>query len=336
MENSEKETKTLHFSLKKIIYPLLLVVAAMIWGFAFSAQKAGEEVPVFQLLCARSFIGSAFLFAVLPLLDKSRKNGRTLYSRRGLDLTRKEWIGGIMCGLVLTLASAFQQFGISGIGAIAEALGIEEAGGSDAGKAAFITALYVVIVPVIGLFFRKKVSVHVWICVALAVVGFYFLCIKDGFTLAFSDLCILGCAIIFAGHILVIDHYSPFVDGVRMSAVQFLTVGVLTLILTLITERGQGLGVLLENVWAVIFLGVFSSGIAYTLQIVGQKHVAPAVASILMSLESVFGVLGGAMFLGERMSAREWIGASVVFLAVIGAQLDFPALFSQRVDRLKK
>lgn len=288
----------------------------MLWGFAFAAQKAASDLPAFTLGALRSIIAVLFLMAVIPLLDKFTKNGRRILTdRKRPDIKRAEIIGGIVAGIILATASAFQQTGLGE--------------GTDAGKAAFITALYVVIVPVISLFFGKRPPVNVYISVVIAVIGFYFLCIKPGTTLIFSDLLVLICALIFALHIIAIDRLSPGCDGVRMSLVQFATAFVVNAVLALIFELPINTSLILDRFPAILYLAIGSSGIAYTLQIVGQKDCDPTVASILLSLESVFGVIGGALFLGETMTKREYFGCVIVFLAVVLSQLDFKAIFAK-------
>ncbi len=291
---------------KSTVSSLLCLLAAAIWGFAFTAQKAAAAVPPFMLTAARGWIAGLFLILVILLFDKLRGGERRLFSRKGLGVTRIEWIGGVLCGLVLASASAFQQFGIVG---------------TDAGKTAFITALYVVIVPIYALFLGRRSPLHVWISVGIAVIGFYFLCITETFALAPSDFLVLICALIFALHIIVIDHFGEKCDGVRMSCIQFFTVGAVGTVLSLIFDRGASLSVLFDHSLPLLYLGIGSSGIAYTAQILGQKGANPAVASVLLSMESVFGVLGGALVLGETLSGREALGCIIVFLAVILSQL---------------
>ena len=291
---------------KRTISSFLCLVAAAIWGFAFVAQKAATALPPFTLITLRSFIGAAFLIPVILLFDTLRADGRRLFSKKGLGVTRVEWIGGVLCGLALTAATVFQQFGIVG---------------TDAGKTAFITALYVVIVPIYGLFLGKKSPIHVWISILIAVVGFYFLCIGEALRVAPSDLLVLICALIFAFHIMVIDRFVDRCDGVRMSCIQFFVVGVISLVFSLIFDRGVSASLVFENLLPILFLGIGSSGIAYTLQILGQKGAHPAVASVLFSMESVFGVLGGVLVLKETLEPREIIGCVIVFVAVILSQL---------------
>jgi drug/metabolite transporter (DMT)-like permease len=185
--------------------------------------------------------------------------------------------------------------------------------------------MYVVLVPIYALALRKRAPLNVWISVGIAAVGFYLLCIKDGFTMVPSDTLVMICSLIFPVHILLIDRLSPLCDGIRMSMVQFATCTLLNLVIALIAERGEGgVGALLDCLPAVIFLGIGSSGVAYTLQIIGQRGVNPAAASIILSLESVFGVIGTAVFLGTRLELREYLGCAVVLVAVILSQLELP------------
>ena len=295
----------------KYISPILLVAAAMIWGFAFSAQKAAEKVPALTLGAVRSLFGAIFLLVVIIIFDKAFKTGRKLFSRKKpIDFTRVELIGGVICGAVLALASFFQQFGINN--------------GTDAGKSSFITALYVVLVPIYSLALKKRAPINVLISMPFAVVGFYLLCITESFTVVFSDIFVLICALIFPIHILAIDKFSPMCDGVRMSCIQFFTAAVINTVLALIFESPIAMGEVKNCILPLLFLGIGSSGIAYTLQIIGQRGTNPAAASILMSLESVFGIVGSALFLSERMSAREYIGCAIVFVAVIISQINPP------------
>lgn len=297
---------------KNITSPLLLLLAAMIWGFAFAAQAAASSVPAFTLGAARSFVAAIFLIFVIIFMDSCFKNGRKLFSKRGIDLNRYEIIGGVILGVILAAASAFQQIGINK--------------GTDGGKAAFITALYVVLVPIYALAMKKKAPINVWISVGISVVGFYLLCITEELSIARSDLFVLISSLIFPIHILTIDVFSPKCDGVRMSAVQFFTCAAVNALIALFTEMPLDMELVVSCLPHIIYLGVASSGIAYTLQIIGQKGVQPAAASIILSLESVFGVIGTALFLKERLSAREYVGCAVVLIAVILSQLDFKTI----------
>ena len=287
----------------------------MIWGFAFSAQKDAAILPAFTVGAARNIFATVFLLILIPILDKLGFN-KEINSKRKSFFSKQELIGGVLCGVILTSASAFQQIGLGD--------------GTDAGKAAFITALYVVLVPIISAFTGKRTPIHVWISVGIAAVGFYFLCIKGDFTITPSDLLVLVCSIIFALHIIAIDRFIPYSDGVRMSCIQFLTAFILNLILALIFDSPITFPAAISVLPALLFLGIGSSGIAYTLQIVAQKDINPTVASIIFSLESVFGVVGGAMFLGETMTGREYIGCAIVLFAVILSQLDFKQIIKKK------
>ena len=293
---------------KKLISSMILLTAAIIWGFAFAAQDAASDLGAFTLGFARSIIAGIFLIFTVIILDNALKSGRSLFSKKGVDINRYELIGGTVCGIILVAASAFQQIGINK--------------GTDGGKAAFITALYVVIVPIYALALKKKAPLNVWISIIIAIVGFYFLCIKENLSIVPSDALVLMCALIFPIHILTIDHFSPKCDGVRMSMVQFFVAAIINLVIALIAENPISFDLISINILPILFLGIGSSGIAYTLQIIGQKGVNPAVASIILSLESVFGVIGTAIFLGQRLSTREYIGCSVVLIAGILSQID--------------
>ena len=310
-------------SFRKIISPLLLIVAAMIWGFAFTAQKAAENVPAFTTGVTRSLFGAIFLLFAVLAFDKINHTGRHLFSKeKKVDLKKSEIIGGAVCGVVLATASFFQQFGINL--------------GTDAGKSAFITALYVVLVPIYALFLKKHAPLNVWLSIIIAVIGFYFLCITGDLRMEGSDVFVLVSSMIFPLHILVIDHFSPKCDGVRMSMVQFVFCALTNLIFAMIFEWGTDISLVVDALLPLLFLGIGSSGIAYTLQIIAQKNVNPAAASILMSLESVFGVFGAMLLLGERMSPREYIGCATVFAAVILSQIDFISIFNKRKTKQNK
>ena len=281
----------------------------MLWGFAFAAQKQVSVLPPFTVVAARNFLAALFLFLVIPLMDKITGNGRHFFSRRGLDFTKTELIGGAVCGAILATASVLQQ---SGIGS-----------GDNVGKAAFISALYVLIVPIISLLGGKRSPLNVWIGVIVSIVGFYLLCIDEGFSVDIADLVVLLSATVYALHIIAIDRFSPRCDGVRMSCIQFFVAFVIATPLSLIFDGAPDLKSLIAVLPALLYFGVCSGGIAYTLQIIGQKDSDPALASIILSLESVFGTVGGVIFLGEEMQPREYIGCAVVFVAILIAQIDF-------------
>ena len=302
---------------KKYISTALLFAAAVIWGFAFAAQDAASDMGAFTLGFARSIVAGVFLVGAVILFDRITGSDRRLFSKRGIDLNKTELISGGILGVVLVVASAFQQIGINS--------------GTDGGKAAFITALYVVLVPVYALALKKRAPINVWVSIAIAVVGFYFLCIKSDFTIAPSDLLVIAASMIFPIHILTIDHFSPKCDGIRMSMVQFFTASVLNLIIALIAEGPSEFSMILPNLMPILYLGIGSSGIAYTLQILGQKDVNPAAASIILSLESVFGILGTAIFLGQTLTPREYLGCAIVLVAVVLSQIDVRAIIKKQI-----
>lgn len=286
----------------------LLLLVAFIWGSAFVAQSVGMDyVGPFTFVAVRNFIGSAVLVPVIFFMDSlKRKEGKSadeIQKERG-D-TKTLLLGGISCGVILAIASLLQQFGMLY---------------TSVGKAGFITALYIVLVPVIGIFIGKKVRPLIFACVGISVVGLYFLCITEEFRLGLGDCLVMLCAIAFSVHILVIDHFSPLVDGVRMSAIQFLTAGILSGVCMLLFEKPQISDILVA--WMpILYAGALSSGAGYTLQILGQKNADPTVASMLLSLESVFSVLAAFVLLGEALTIRELFGCILMFAAIILAQL---------------
>ena len=286
---------------------LLFVIATLIWGFAFVAQKAAVVLPPFTVCAIRAGVAALFLLAVIPLTDKITATGRKFYTRRGIDLNKNELIGGLVLGIILTASSVLQQAGLSD---------------TDAGKAAFITTLYVVLVPIFNIFLGKRPGINVIVGVPIALIGFFLLCIKPGIGIAPSDLMILGCALIFTFHIIGVDRLSVGCDGVRLSLVQFAVSFILDAILGLIFEGVIGGKLIMSVLPSLLFLGVGSSGIAYTLQIVGQKHADPNVSSLILSLEAVFAVIGASVVLGERMLPREYLGCALVLVAVILAQTE--------------
>jgi len=274
------------------VCPLL---AALIWGIAFSAQSVcAEYMEPFTLNAIRGGVA----FVLLLLFCLLRKN-RSVGAKKDLVL------GSLLCGISMFLATNIQQFGL---------------GETSAGKAGFITALYIVIVPMTGIFFRKKVPVKVWLAVAIAVAGMYFLCITEQFTIARGDLMVVICAFFFAAQILCIDHFVQKVDGIALSCGQFLVVAVLSSLCMAATETPTVAGIT-ACIWPLLYVAVFSSCVAYTLQIIAQKGANPAVVSLLLSMESVFAVLGGAVLLHERLSGRELLGCVLMMAAVILAEL---------------
>ncbi len=285
---------------------LLLLLTATIWGSAFVAQSVGmEHVGPFTFTFSRSIIGGIVLLPCILFLGKWKKG----------FATKVEWIGGICCGIALCIANNLQQVGMQY---------------TTVGKAGFITALYVVLVPIFGIFLRKRVSLLIWGCVAVSVVGLYLLCIPEGaFVLAFGDLLVLLCAVVFSVHILIIDYFSPKGDGVVISCIQFFTCGILSGIPMLFFEN-PSIGSMIDAKWSILYAGVLSSGVAYTLQVVAQKNVNPTVASLILCLESVVAVLAGWVMLGQGMSSREIWGCILMFAAIVMAQLPAPEKTKER------
>ena len=287
---------------------LLLFLTAFIWGVAFVAQSVGgEQVGCFTFNGVRSLIGAVVLLLVIAFLDgqKKRELGEKEFQAQKGDF-KTLLLGGVCCGVMLCIASNFQQYGISF---------------TTVGKAGFITALYIIIVPVLGLFMKKKVGAKIWIGVALATAGLYLLCMtSESFSVSKGDLLVLVCAGFFSLHILIIDHFSPKCDGVRLSCIQFFVCGVISMAAAFLLET-PNLTTILSGWLPILYAGVMSCGVAYTLQIIGQKNMDPTVASLILSLESVFSVLAGWGLLNQKLSARELFGCVLMFAAILLAQL---------------
>lgn len=284
---------------------ILLVITALIWGAAFVAQSVSmEHIGAFTFQSVRSLIGSAVLVPVMLAVSAVKKKKGEYVKPTKADKAQL-WKAGIVCGLIMTVAANLQQVGIQY---------------TTAGKAGFITALYIIIVPVIGLFMGKRSSLRIWLCVVMGLVGLYLLSMSGGFRLSKGDTLVLLCAVAFSFHIIAVDHYASIVDGVKLSSIQFLVCGVLSGIIMFITEEPEIAG-LLKAAVPILYAGVLSCGVAYTLQIVGQKYTRPTVASLLMSLESVFAVLAGMLILREIPTAREAFGCIIMFAAIIITQL---------------
>ena len=284
----------------------LLLLAAIIWGVAFVAQSVGMEyVGPFTFNAARSLIGGVFLIPCIIFLGKLNGEKKVKLLPEDKKERKTLLIGGLMCGLFLCAASNMQQMGILY---------------TTVGKAGFITACYIVLVPIFGMFLGKKTGIGVWISVVLAVIGLYLLCMTDSLSFGKGDLFVLGCAVLFAGHILVIDHFTVLVDGVRMSCIQFLVSGIISSVLMFLFETPTWRAIW-NAIIPILYAGILSSGVAYTLQIVGQKDMNPTVASLILSLESCISVLAGWFLLQQKLSARELLGCAVMFGAILIAQL---------------
>jgi len=311
----------------------LLLIGSFIWGTTFVAQSMGtNHLNAFSFNCIRNFIGVFALIPVLlwqiytecknmntiqdnsscessPTLEKHTLVGQIQTSIKNI-FTRDLFGGGLACGTALCLASYFQQLGIES---------------STVGKSAFITTLYIVLVPLLGLFFKKKLPLQIWCGVILAMIGLYLLCMKDeAFVLTTGDIYLLLCAFFFTIQITAVDYFAPKVNCIALSMMQFLVTAIISGIGMIFAELPT-----LANIYGAIipllYAGVLSSGVAYTFQIIGQKHLAPTVASLLMSLESVFATLAGWVVLKEILSTKEFIGCGLVFAAVILTQIPVPS-----------
>ena len=283
---------------------LILLLTATIWGVAFVAQSVGMEyIGPFTFNAIRCVLGGMVLIPVILVLKKKKETGAENQEKED---KKTLWMGGIACGVILCIASNLQQFGIME---------------ASVGKSGFFTALYIVMIPVIGIFIGKRPEIKLWFCVALAVVGMYLLCMKDGsFTIERADIMLLLCALVFSFHILVVDYFSPKVDGVKMSCIQFFVCGVLSAVGMLFTETPD-----ISNIQAawlpLLYAGLLSCGVGYTLQIVGQKGINPVIASLIMSLESVISALAGWVILGQVLSPKEILGCVLMFVAIIITQI---------------
>lgn len=296
---------------RKLLSNIALLTAALVWGIAFvSQEQAAKYVGTFTVNATRSLVAAV---ALIPLiLFTSKQSGKPILEKAKAD--RKLVIkAGVLCGTFLCLSSSLQQFGIS----------IYPENAAVSARSGFITALYVIFVPIIGLiFFKRKVNLTVWLSVIVAVVGLYLLCGTNGLSGIYAgDLLVLSCALSFSLQILCVDHFIDKVDPIKMSAIQFFTCGVESMVLMFLFENPSMADILLASKY-ILYLGIMSSGVGYTLQIIGQKYSDnPTVASILMSLESVFAALGGWILLNKALSDFEIIGCVVMFLAIVLAQL---------------
>ena len=292
---------------------MLLLLTAAIWGVAFVAQSVGMDyVGPFTFNTVRSLLGGIVLIPCIVLLKRidvgSKDTAGAAEHASGDPAGQRKVLltGGVACGVLLCIASNLQQFGIMY---------------TSVGKSGFITAMYIVLVPVLGIFLKKKAGIKIWCSVAIAVGGLYLLCMTDsGFSIQKGDLLLLLGAVIFSFHILTIDYFSPKVDGVKMSCIQFFTCGILSMVCMFLFEQPQ-IGAILQAWMPIVYAGVLSCGVAYTLQIVGQKGMNPTVASLILSMESVISVIAGWLILHQKLSGRELLGCVLMCAAIILVQL---------------
>ena len=299
--------------MKKWLGIIMLFLTAFIWGIAFVAQSVGMDyVGPFTFNFARYIIGSLVLipFVIAGISNKKKHIAKEITDdkekkKEFASYLRYTIIGGIGCGVLLCVASCLQQFGILYSKAV--------------GKAGFLTALYIIMVPVLGLIFGKKTKALIWVCVGLATIGLYLLCVKEGLRFELGDIFLILCALVFSFHIIFIDYVSPKGNGVTISCIQFAVAGIICFFAALITEKIVLTDILRAYV-PILYAGVMSCGVAYTFQILGQKYVEPTKASLILCLECVFATLGGWVILHQVLSPKETIGCIVVFIAIILAQ----------------
>ena len=304
----------------KIRNSMLLLLTATIWGVAFVAQSVGMEyVGPLTFNCVRSLIGGLVLIPCIWFLGRmERQRGEKKKESQDGKKERKDLLaGGVLCGILLCVASNFQQMGIVY---------------TSVGKAGFITACYIIIVPVLGIFLRRRCGLNVWLGVLFALTGLYFLCVKGAASdmeverlvswlpIGKGEVLLMICALLFSLHILVIDYFTVRADGVKMSCIQFFVCGILSGLGMLLAEEPQVAEIL--RAWQpILYAGAMSCGVAYTLQIVGQKGMNPTVASLILSLESVISVLAGMVLLSQKLTRWEILGCVLMFVAIILAQL---------------
>lgn len=300
------------------------MLTSFIWGSAFVAQSSGMDyVGPYTYNMARNVLAFLFLIPVIYVIGKKKGVTDNVGSGTEIDEAASEganWksillpdrttlVGGIYCGLVMAIASSLQQIGITM---------------TTAGKAGFITALYIILVPLMGVFIGKKIPRIIWFCVVLAMTGFYLLCVKEGFSISKGDILVLFCSVGFSVHIMTIDHFtSKGVDGVKMACIQFAVAAIVMTPVMFLMENPSVSGLL--SAWMTIaYAGILSSGVGFTLQIVAQKDTDPTTATLIMSLESVFAAVSGCLFLNEVLLPKEILGCILVFVAVILAQVPLP------------
>ena len=299
--------------MRRFIYQILFpLVTSMIWGSSFVMQSnSADVIEAMTFNAMRSVVAFLTLLLLVFLFRRFSKAERPVRTpeEKKADFKGLLW-GGFCCGTALALACNLQQMGM--------------VAGASAGKTSFITTLYVVLVPICGLFLKKKVPATVWVGIMIAVAGLYCLCIKEDFTVVFSDLLVLLCAFGYTLQILVIDHFAPHHDGVELSCVQFFFTALWSLLGMFVFESPDA-SAIMSCMGDILYVGIFSSGVAFTLQILAQKESGnPTMVSLLLSLESVFGVIAGAIFLQERMSGKEYLGCGLMLVAVVLAQLPAP------------
>ena len=297
---------------KELKASIMLFFTSIIWGLAFVAQAQGmEHIGPFTFTAARSVVAIIFLYLTYVFFNKTSKT----YREQKFDMKRTIK-GGILCGLVFTFGINFQQFGLVY---------------TTAGKASFLTALYIVFIPIIGLFYGKKINKKLQMCIVLAMIGTYLMSVKGSLSMNIGDLITIFGSIVFAIHILMLSEFSKDTNAVLVSLIQFAVCGFFSLIAALIFE-GIDMSAILKSYLAILYVGILSSGVGFTIQLMALKELDPVVASMISSLESVFGALFGWLILSQSMSEREIIGAIIIFLATLIAQLPIEVYLNKKME----
>lgn len=301
---------------KKILANILLLITALIWGSAFVAQRVGMDfIGPFTFNFARFSLSTIVLIPIIFFMqkksgDQSRTADEKVYDKKTF------FIASLICGSFLFAGSSLQQFGLVF---------------TTAGKSAFITTLYILLVPIMGLFFKHRVNLGGWIAVIIGTAGLYFLCITESFTIARGDFIVLIGAFFWASHVLAIDHFLPRVDAVKLAMAQFAVCSFYSFIAMLLFEQPSFKDILAAGI-PILYAGVMSGGVGFTLQILGQKYTTPTVASLLLSMESVFALVAGFLLLHEKMSGREFFGCVLMFIAIVISQI--PEDFFQKKNNI--
>lgn len=297
----------------------LMVVTSVIWGIAFVFQRTGmDHIGPFAFNFFRCVLSILFLISISLVLKYSKKNN-ILQQARGESKKKTLVIGGVLAGLALFLGMSTQQIGMVS---------------TTAAKAGFITTMYIVLVPIMGKFYGRKTTLKMWLCVFIACIGLYLLSIKNGFTIEKGDFMVFLSAIFFGLQIVIIDIVAKNTDAIKLSMIEFATSGVLSLIATLLTEHTTVSGIQQASI-AILYTGLLSSGVGFTLQIIAQKNLSPTIASLIMSMESGVSAIAGVVFLGEVLTEREIIGCVIMVIAVVLAQVQIPSK-NRRIKELRR
>jgi len=288
---------------------IFLTLTAIIWGTSFVSQKLGMDyLEPFTFGAARFLLGALILIPIIIYLDKKEKTNDNKAETKSNYKNKDLVIAGLICGVALFCGASLQQIGLIY---------------TSAGKSAFLTTLYIVLIPIFGLFLKERINGQIWISVILATIGLYFLSINENFTMRKGDAIVLLATVFWAIQIIVVGKYASRVNSLKLSVFQFVVAGILSIISALIFEE-PNLKTIIDCAGPILYTGIMVVGVAYTLQIIGQKTTPPTTASIIMSTESIFAAISGALFLNEIMSLRELFGSILMFAAVILTQVKFP------------